>query len=76
MVHKNGNKNIQISKTKTQNVGANWKIFICFNAANNIHKAIWLDCELGDDYCLLFLISDINSITIKTLNLTFICDQY
>jgi len=34
-----------------------------------MNKAICLDCKLGDVNCLLFLISDINSTTIKTLNL-------
>ena len=49
------------------------KIFNWFNAGKNINKAICIDYKFGDDYCLLFLISDINSTKIKILNLAFIC---
>jgi hypothetical protein len=70
MLQTNGNKNTQLSKKLGKNCwGEQKKIFSCFNAGNNKHKAICLDCKLGDDYFLLLLISDINSTTIKILNL-------
>jgi hypothetical protein len=43
-----------------------------FNSGDNMSKVICLDCSLGDAYCGLYLISDIMSTTIKTLNLAFI----
>ena len=56
-------------KTWAENFGANLKTWQLLNAGDNINKAICLDCKLGDDYRLLFLISDIISTTNKKVKI-------
>jgi hypothetical protein len=56
-------------------LATNENLYSWFNAGDKIIKVICLDYILGDAYCGLYLISDIISTTVKTLNLAFMRNQ-
>ena len=56
-------------------LATNENFYSWFNAGDKIMNVICLDYSLGDAYCGLYLISDIISTRVKTLNLTSIRKQ-